>query len=144
MVSCTFPHPYASNKALEGKKKQYKILTPKFPTPPYKAIVLREASVQFTSVVKPRVQKLATSGDPTDSDDNRYYWQGADTERRKIVREKCAWVHTSPFNSIHRFLLKGWLAIASLKPTFTFLVGILPSKSIEYGKIPTKKSESWF
>ena len=39
MVSCTFPHPYASNKALEGKKKQYKILTPKFPTPPYKAIV---------------------------------------------------------------------------------------------------------
>ena len=39
---------------------------------------------------------------------------------------------------------KGWLAIATLKPTFTFLVGILPSKSIEYGKISTKKSESWF
>ena len=39
---------------------------------------------------------------------------------------------------------KGWLAIATLKLTFTFLVGILPSKSIEYGKIPTKKSESWF
>ena len=42
---------------------------------------------------------------------------------------------------------KGWLAIATLKPTFTFLVGILPlpgklpSKSIEYDK---KKSESWF
>ena len=33
---------------------------------------------------------------------------------------------------------KGWQAIATLKPTFTFLVGILPSKSIEYGKIPTK------
>ena len=42
------------------------------------------------------------------------------------------------------WLWKGWLAIATLKPTFTFLVGILPSKSIEYGKIPTKKSESWF
>ena len=39
---------------------------------------------------------------------------------------------------------KGWLANATLKPTFTFLVGMLPSKSIEYGKIPTKKSESWF
>jgi len=39
---------------------------------------------------------------------------------------------------------KGWLAIATLKPTFTFLEGILPSKSIEYGEIPTKKSESWF
>ena len=42
------------------------------------------------------------------------------------------------------WLWKGWLAIATLKPTFTFLVGILPGKSIEYGKIPTKKSESWF
>ena len=30
------------------------------------------------------------------------------------------------------------------RPTFTFLVGILPSKSIEYGKIPTKKSKSRF
>ena len=40
--------------------------------------------------------------------------------------------------------VKGWLAIATLKPTFTFFEGILPSKSIEYGKIPTKKSESWF
>ena len=49
MVSCTFPHPYASNKALEGKKKQYKILTPKFPTPPYKAIVSGTAEVQNTS-----------------------------------------------------------------------------------------------
>ena len=39
---------------------------------------------------------------------------------------------------------KDWLAIATLKPTFTFLVGILPSKSLEYGKIPTEKSESWF
>ena len=29
---------------------------------------------------------------------------------------------------------KGWLAIATLKPTFTFLVGILESKSIEYDK----------
>ena len=35
-------------------------------------------------------------------------------------------------------------AIATLKPTFTFLEGILPNKSIEYGEIPTKKSESWF
>ena len=42
-----------------------------------------------------------------------------------------------------KLLAKG-LAIATLKPTFTFLVGILSSKSIEYGKIPTKKSESWF
>ena len=39
---------------------------------------------------------------------------------------------------------KDWLAIATLKPTFTFLVVILPSKSIEYGKIPTKESESSF
>ena len=39
---------------------------------------------------------------------------------------------------------KGWLAIATLKPTFTFLVGILSSKSIEYGKIPTKKVKFGF
>ena len=29
-------------------------------------------------------------------------------------------------------LPKGWLAITALKPTFTFLVRILPSKGIEY------------
>ena len=38
----------------------------------------------------------------------------------------------------------GWLVIATLPPTFTFLVGILPSKSIEYGKIPTKKVKVGF
>ena len=36
---------------------------------------------------------------------------------------------------------KGWLPSAKLKPTFTFLGGIFPSKSIEYGKILNKKSE---
>ena len=34
---------------------------------------------------------------------------------------------------------KGWLTIANIKLTFTFLVW-----DFEYGKIPTKESESWF
>ena len=50
----------------------------------------------------------------------------------------------SIFSSRQTYMSKGWLAIATLKPTFTFLVGILESKSIEYDKIPNKKSESWF
>ena len=38
------------------------------------------------------------------------------------------------------FLPKGWLAIATLKPTFTFLVGILPYSILLLGK----KSKTWF
>ena len=61
-----------------------------------------------------------------------------------MVGFKEAFSFDSSFNIRNSSSGKGWLAIATRKPIFTFLVGILPSKSIEYGKIPTKKSESWF
>jgi len=41
-------------------------------------------------------------------------------------------------------ILKGRLAIVTLKPTFTFLVEIFPEKSIEYGKISNKKVKVGF
>ena len=83
---------------------------------------VREVSARLTSAVKPLDQKLATSGSfsqksikiallhapPLIQACNRmimrqmFPWQGADTEGSKAVREKCARVHPSSFDSIHR------------------------------------------
>ena len=41
-------------------------------------------------------------------------------------------------------ILKGLASHRYSKTNFHFLVGILPSKSIEYGKIPTKKVKVGF
>ena len=49
----------------------------------------------------------------------------------------------SIYLNFEMYLSKGLATQCKAKANF-HLVGILPSKSIEYGKIPNKKSESWF
>ena len=61
-----------------------------------------------------------------------------------LRHEICQKIYTAGFSGQKFYTLKGWLPSAELTPTFTFLGRDLPTKSIEYGKIPTKKSESWF
>ena len=60
---------------------------------------------------------------------------------RIVLRRNCE--RTLP-HTIQNATHKSWLPSAKLKPTFTFLVGILPSKSIEYGKSLTRKVKVGF